>query len=275
MIHKYAQIGDTLLHYVEEGEGPLVVLIHGFPEFWYSWRHQIPALAAAGFRVVAIDLRGYNETSKPPEVEKYRIVELVKDVAGLIVQLGETPCAVVAHDWGGVVAWFLAMLHPNLVSKLAVLNAPHPVAFGRELRHSTEQKARASYQLFLRLPVLPAIFLHVFGGMLLRRLGSFTREDVRVYQEAWRKRGAMRGMLNYYRAIAKSRSEVRALVRPIEVPTILIWGEKDPVFTRATTENFGEYVPHLRIERIADAGHFVQSDAPQLVNELLLSFLRA
>ncbi len=265
-------VGPITLHHVEAGSGSLVVLLHGFPEFWYSWRKQIPALAAAGHRVIAVDLRGYNESSKPREVEAYKIMEVVKDIAGLIVQNGGT-CALVGHDWGGVVAWFLAMMHPALVERLVILNAPHPVPYARELRNNRAQKVRALYQLFFAMPLLPQIALKFTLASFMRRAGRFTEEELREYGKVWRKPFALTAMTHYYRAMAKHRRELRQLVRPIEVPVLLIWGERDPVFVRATTENFSEYVPNLRVERIANAGHFVQTDAPEKVNQLLVDFL--
>jgi pimeloyl-ACP methyl ester carboxylesterase len=272
--HKTAQVGDVTLHYVEDGEGPLVVLLHGFPESWYSWRHQIPALVAAGFRVIAPDLRGYNDSSKPADVAAYRITEIVKDIAGLIVQSGDSPCRVVAHDWGGVAAWFHAMMHPEQIERLAVLNSPHPVPLSREVRRSMQQKLRLSYQLFFRMRLLPNLFIRFCGGMLLRGGGRFTPEDVATYRKQWRKAGAIDGMLNWYRALPKSRSELRQFVRPIEAPVMIVWGDHDPVFTLPTIENFSEYVPNLRVERISTAGHFVQTDEPARVSELLIDFLR-
>jgi pimeloyl-ACP methyl ester carboxylesterase len=269
MKHKTTQVGEVTLHVVEAGTGPAVVLLHGFPESWFSWRKQIPALADVGYRVIAPDLRGYNESSKPHGVEAYKLTEVVRDVAGLI----DEPCAVVGHDWGGAVAWLLAMTRPELVSKLVILNSPHPVPLSRELRHSREQRLRMAYQLLFQPPWLPELFLRLFLPTILRRLGHFTADEVRVYAEGWRQPGALTGMTNYYRALRRYRRELRPLVRPIDVPTLMIWGERDPVFTRASTENFSEYVPHLRMERIATAGHFVQTDAAERVNELLIDFL--
>jgi pimeloyl-ACP methyl ester carboxylesterase len=273
-MHKTATVGDITLHYVEEGEGPLVVLLHGFPESWYSWRKQIPALAAAGFRVIAPDLRGYNDSSKPEPIDAYRIVEIVKDIAGLIVQSNDMPCRIVAHDWGGVAAWFHAMIHPEQVAKLVVMNSPHPAPLSREVRRQLRQKLKLSYQLFFRMPVLPNLFLRIFGGFLLGRIGGFTPADVAEYRAEWRKPGALDGMLNWYRALPKSRGELRQLMRRIDAPTLIIWGDGDPVFTLETLNDFSEHVPNLRIERIATAGHFVQTDAPDRVNELLIDFLR-
>lgn len=274
LAHKTATVGDITLHYVEEGEGPLVVLLHGFPESWLSWRNQIPALVAAGFRVIAPDLRGYNDSSKPQEIDGYRMTEIVKDIAGLIVQSGDVPCRVVAHDWGGVAAWFHAMIHPEQVERLVVLNSPHPVPLSREVKRSLQQKLRLSYQLFFRMPLLPNLFMRFFGQLMLSRGGRFSAEDIAKYREQWRKPGAIDGMLNWYRALPKSRPALRSLVRPINVPVMIIFGMHDPVFMPQTIENFSEQVPNLRVERVATAGHFVQTDEPARVNELLIEFLR-
>jgi pimeloyl-ACP methyl ester carboxylesterase len=267
-------IGGITIHYVEAGRGPLIVLLHGFPEFWYSWRNQIPALAAAGFHVVAVDLRGYNESSKPRAIDAYRLPELAKDIAGLITQIGEGPCIVVGHDWGGAVAWFAAMLHPELVKRLIILNSPHPVAYLREMRHSARQKWRAKYQLLFHPPWLAEFVLRRFRYSILRRslarLGCFTPEEIERYVEAWSKPGALTGMANYYRA-TRLRG-MRGLVRRIDIPTLMIWGDLDPFFTPETLTGFAEYVPNLRIEHIPDSGHFVQTDAPGRVNQLIIGF---
>lgn len=267
------RIGDVDIHTVSEGDGPLVVLLHGFPETSFSWRRQIPALAAAGFRAVAPDLRGYGESSKPAGIDSYRLTEVVKDIAGLIAQNGGV-CNLVGHDWGGYAAWYLAMLHPELVSKLVVMNAPHGAALSRVLRRSMEQRLRLAYQLFFNLPILPELFWRLFGSMIMRRLGAFTSEEVAEYARSWRKPGATRAMMNYYRALRRHRRELRALVRPIRVPTLFIFGERDPVFVRETAGGFGEWVPDLRVERIPEAGHFVQTDAAEKVNALLIEFMK-
>lgn len=272
MPDRYAGIGDIRLHYIDEGEGPLVVMLHGFPEFWFSWRKQIPALVNAGYRVIAPDLRGYGDSSRPQEIDAYRLTAIVQDIAGLIVQNGGV-CTLVGHDWGGIAAWLLPMLHPELVERLVVMNAPHMVPMRREIARSFGQKMRLTYQLFFNLPVLPELFLRAFGRQLLRRMARFTPEEVRTYLDAWRKPGAITAMLNYYRALRKHRAELRGLVRPIEVPVLLIWGDRDPVFHKEMTEDFGEWVPDLRVAHIPEAGHFVQTDAAEQVNALLIDFL--
>jgi len=272
------EVGDVTIHYVEAGRGPLVVLLHGFPEFWYWWRNQIPALAAAGFHVVAIDLRGYNDSSKPNAIDAYRLTELAKDIAGVITQIGEGPCVVAGHDWGGAVAWLTAMLYPELVRRLIILNSPHPVAYLREMRRSARQKWRAKYQLLFLLPWLAEFVMRRFRYTLLRRslarLGSFTAEEIERYVEAWMKPGALTGMANYYRAM-RHRKGMRGLMRRIDVPTLMIWGDLDPFFTPETLRDFGEYVPDLRITHVPDAGHFVQTDAPGKVSELMIGFSKA
>jgi pimeloyl-ACP methyl ester carboxylesterase len=279
LAHHHAHVGESSLHYVEAGEGPLVVLLHGFPEFWYSWRHQIPALVRAGFRVIAPDLRGYNDSSKPKSIDAYRVAAIVQDIAGLIVQSGDVPCALAGHDWGGVAGWLLPMLHPELVDKLIILNSPHPVPLARELKHSKEQKVRMLYQVAMQPPGLPEFLMRRFRFALLRsllgRMGNFDAREMNDYVEAWKKPGALNGMTNYYRALRRHRRELRPLIRPIAIPTLLIWGEQDPVFTHATTENFHDYVPDLRVERIADSGHFVQSEAPDRVNKAMIEFLKS
>jgi pimeloyl-ACP methyl ester carboxylesterase len=281
--HREAVVNGVRLHYVEAGAGPLVVLLHGFPEFWYSWRHQIPVLAAAGFRVLAPDLRGYNLSDKPAGVEDYRVEELTADVAGLIAHAGGRRAAVVGHDWGGVVAWHLPVHHPDSVGRLAVLNAPHPAAYGRELRR-LGQLLRSWYVFFIQLPLLPeALFRtgdYAALGRVLRREpvrpAAFSDEDVERYKEAFRRPGALTAALNYYRA-AFRQGRIGAARRfpAVNVPTLLLWGDRDRYLSPRLAEGLGPWVPDLRVERFPDASHWLQNDAPGRVNELLVEFLRA
>lgn len=265
MIEDFATVGDINLHYVADGDGTPVLFLHGFPETSYSWRRQLPALAKGGFRAVAMDLRGYGLSSKPAEVDAYRLTELVRDVAGLATQIGARQ--IVAHDWGGVIAWLLPMLHPGVIDRMVILNSPHPVPLARELQH-WRQKIRFVYQLFVQPPLLRLLL-----PAMMRRAGRFTETDITIMKQSWRDPAARRAMANYYRALRRHRAALRPLLRPIEIPVMLIWGERDPVFVRETTERFDEWVPNLRVERIARAGHFVQTDQPERVNELLLGFL--
>jgi pimeloyl-ACP methyl ester carboxylesterase len=198
-----------------------------------------------------------------------------KDIAGFIAQSGDAPCILAGHDWGGAVAWFVAMLHPHLVERLIILNSPHPVPYLREMRGSWRQKWRAKYQLFFQPPAFPELAMRAFRYRMLRRalarLGAFTAEEIERYVEAWSQPGALQAMSNYYRAAAR-RKGMRGVMRPITAPTLMIWGDRDPFFTTGTIRDFGEYVPNLRIEHIPNAGHFVQTDAAERVNELMVEF---
>ena len=273
LTHHRIAVNGVELHYVEAGGGPLVVLLHGFPEFWYSWRKQIPALVDAGFRVVAPDLRGYNESSKPPNVDDYRLTLVAGDIGALIEKLG-APCVLVGHDWGGITSWLVAMMRPELVRKLVILNMPHPVPLLRELRRSKRQKLKMTYQLFLRLPALPERLMPWLLPLLMRNAGRFTHEDLIEYRKAWRDIATRRAMANYYRAVGRNRGELRQQLCPINLPAMLIWGVREPVFLWETTQDFDDYVPDLRIVRVDRAGHFVQTDQPEIVNELLIEFAR-
>jgi epoxide hydrolase 4 len=279
--HREAIVNGVRLHYVEQGEGPLVVLLHGFPEFWYSWRHQIPALAEAGFRVVAPDQRGYNTSEKPRGVRSYRIEHLVDDVAALIQHAGAERATVVGHDWGGGVAWSVAMLRPEAVDKLIVMNAPHPRALAREFRRF-KQLAKSWYVFFFQLPWLPEAGIRFRNYRLIdrvlrnepRRPGAFNEEDIAAYKVALAQPGALNAGINYYRAAVRRNPLDNSTLRQIDAPTLLIWGEEDPYLDVRLTEGLGQWVPNIRVERIANASHWVQIDAAERVNELMIDLLR-
>jgi pimeloyl-ACP methyl ester carboxylesterase len=259
------------LAFEEEGDGPLVVLLHGFPEDRRTWRRQLSALARAGFRAVAPDLRGYHDSPKPRDIDSYKLQAIVGDVTELIESLGGR-CMLVGHDWGATTAWFVAMTRPDLVERLAILNIPHPSAMTRALKRSLSQRMRMTYALFFQLPLLPELVMRVFGRFIMRRLGPFTKQQLDDYARAWR--GSMRPMLNYYRALRRTRGELRKLIRPIDVPVLFIWGEREPFIVEQALEGWDALgVRDLRIERIAQARHFVQHDAPERVNQLLVEFL--
>lgn len=288
LTHDDAVVNGVRLHYVESGNGPLVLLLHGFPEFWYSWREQIPALAAEGYHVVAPDMRGYNASEKPHGVDAYRTDELVADVTGLIDHFGEENAQVVGHDWGGAVAWQVGIERPERVDKLAVLNAPHPARFREELRTPSQLK-RSWYMFFFQLPWLPERFLSARGYESIENIfrdsaknpEAFGEEDVRRYVEAAAQPGALTGSINYYRALFRENvpAELRSVLRgdegsfDVSVPTMLIWGTEDFALGNELTEGLDRWVPDLRIERLSDASHWVQNDRPERVNELLADFL--
>jgi len=280
--HRYTDLAGLRLHYVEAGEGPLVVLLHGFPEFWFSWRFQIPALAAAGFRVVAPDMRGYNLSDKPKSVGSYALERLARDVERLIGALGEEWAVIVGHDWGGIVAWAVAILHPERVERLVILNVPHPERFSRGLR-TPRQLLRSSYALFFQIPWLPERVLRAGDFALVRsvfrndpvRPDTFGEDDIGRYVEALSRPGALTAAINYYRALARRGPTVaRALRRRIEAPVMVIWGQRDLFLVPELAKPDPVWVPNVRLERLPDASHWVQQDRPEKVNALLLDFLR-
>jgi epoxide hydrolase 4 len=270
------------IHYIEAGSGPLVVLLHGFPEFWYGWREQIAPLAEAGYRVIAPDLRGYNLSGKPRELSAYTVAAVAGDIGALIGKLAASNERVflVGHDWGGIMAWVVAMMFPERIARLAVLNAPHPSAV-RAAARKPAQMLRFWYQFFFQLPWLPERMLRANEFRTLRGVlrkqsmnkAAINREVLSEYVEAWSQPGAITAMLAYYRAAFRRRSGVpRGSAKRIEMPALLIWGLRDPFFTREAMESSVKWVPALRIEKLPDAGHFVQSDDPARVNALLLEF---
>jgi epoxide hydrolase 4 len=276
----YADLGDVRLHYVEAGEGPLVVLLHGFPEFWFSWRFQIPALVEAGFRVVAPDMRGYNLSSKPRRASAYDTDRLAADVRDLIRERGGERAFVAGHDWGGGVAWITAMNHPEVIERLAILNVPHPRRTLQGLR-TPRQLAKSWYMLFYQLPWLPELsarargwwgWRHVFESEA--RPGAFTPRDIERYVEAWSQPGAPTGMVNFYRAaLRQTRRRAERRIRPVEAPTLVIWGQRDRHLGAELAEPERADVPNLeRVVRLPEASHWVHQDEPERVSELLVEF---
>jgi pimeloyl-ACP methyl ester carboxylesterase len=277
--HRFIQVNGVRLHYVIQGTGPLIILLHGFPEFWYSWRYQIPVLAEHGFCVVAPDMRGYNESDRPRR--GYDLKTLGRDVAALILALGYETATIVGHDWGGVVAWQVAARYPALVERLIVLNAPHPAAMLRELR-SPKQLRMSWYILFFQLPWLPEYLLGRHGaseiGRMLRgsalQKEAFPRTVTAKYQEAMSRPGVLRAALSYYRqALRGLLAYRRSAPARIQAPTLLIWGLQDIALSVELTHGLERYVAQLRIEYLPDSGHWVQQEQPAQVNRLLLAFL--
>ena len=283
LAHRYADLGDVRLHYIEAGEGPLVLLLHGFPQFWYQWRHQVLALVEAGFRVVAPDMRGYNLSDKPPGVQAYRVELLARDVERLIRTCGEGTATVVGHDWGAIAAWIAAMRHPGRVERLAILNVPHP-ARSLDGLLSPMQLLRSSYMFFFQIPRLPEKVIRAGDFALLRSVfrsdpvqpEAFTAEDIERYIEAIAQPGALTASLNYYRALLRYPGETRALLKRVEAPVLVIWGERDRFLSRRLAEPPRLWVPNLmRVKRLPNASHWVAEDRPLEVNTLLLDFLRS
>jgi pimeloyl-ACP methyl ester carboxylesterase len=273
----FANVGDIELHYVEAGDGPMVVLLHGFPEFWYGWREQIAPLVKAGFRVVAPDLRGYDLSSKPHGFTAYTADKLATDVRGLIHELGAESAMVDVHDWGGTVAWTLAMNHPEVVDRLAILNAAHPRKLNEGLR-SPRQLLRSWYFFFFQLPKLPERRARRWHWRFFKRFlrdarPPYTAEEIDRYVEAWSQPGAAKAMIDYYRAAVRLSSTQGELPR-ISAPTMVMWGQGDRYLGRQLAEPHHEDVPNLeRVVRLPDASHWVHHDEAERVNELLVDFL--
>lgn len=286
--HGYAQVGGVRLHYAQRGEGErLVLLLHGFPEFWYSWRHQLKALGER-YTVVAPDLRGYHLSDKPERVEDYRMPLLIDDVTGLIRHFGARQAAVVGHDWGAGLAWAVAQKHPEYVWKLAALQVP-PIPIWRA-NLTLKQALRSWYMLFFQIPRLPEWLISLNDFAALERMfkttvirpGAVSEADIKIYKEALRMPGALTAAVNYYRANFKDlflsrhkreQSEELSDGR-VRVPTLFIYGERDHAIVPETVRNVEDFVdaPYREV-RIKTSGHWVQQEAPAEVSAVLGSFL--
>ncbi len=286
--HEYADVNNLRLHYVTVGEGKLMMFLHGFPEFWYEWKNQL-AEFGRDYQAVAPDMRGYNLSSKPVEVEQYRMKYLVEDIRALAEHLGHKKFTLVSHDWGGGVAWPFAMRYPEHLEKLVIINAVHPAIFLRELRDNPAQQKASQYILVHRTPEAEDILARnnyaVLVSNLLKdglKLGYFTEEDKKAYIEAWSQPGALTGGLNYYRAThlgsftGESDDVLSAdpLLFTVRVPTMVIWGEKDRWLLTGNLEGLDKYVPNLTIKRIPDGSHWIIHEEPALVNSYIRDFVK-
>lgn len=277
--HHYTQVNGIRMHYVQAGDGPLMLCLHGFPEFWYSWRHQIAAFRAA-YTVVAPDLRGYNETAKP--ATGYDVLTLLEDVRQLLTSLTDQPAVVLAHDWGGALAWLLASQYPELVERLVVMNIPHPAVFENAVRRNPAQALRSWYMGLFQLPGIPellftandyALVETVFRGAAIRK-EAFSDEDIAAYQAALSVPGTLTAALNWYRALPQANSLLRDRDLTVRVPTLLVWGTADVALGSELTHGTEQYVPDLTIHYIANCSHWVQQEQPALVNTAVATFLQ-
>ncbi|MGA8144189.1 MAG: alpha/beta hydrolase [Candidatus Acidiferrales bacterium] len=310
--HEFADVNGVRMHYAiakpgettetakrradaRAGATRLIVFLHGFPEFWYAWRRQLGEFGR-DFVAVAPDMRGYNLSSKPAAIEEYAIGKLVGDVRGLVEHicaaehLRARSCVLVGHDWGGMVAWAVAMKCPEIVERLVIINAPHPKIFERELRENPKQQEASQYMLVFRSPQAEAM-MSANGFALMQetilgegiRQGYISEADRKAYVEAWSEPGALTGGLNYYRAaevgpamragqnVFNYKEEMPSFV--VKAPTLVIWGERDPYLLTGCLDGMERYVPNLRVERIADATHWVVHEKPGRVNELIREFV--
>ncbi len=288
---QYADVNGVRLHYVSVGTGKLVMFVHGFPEFWGEWQNQLADIGK-DHQAVAPDMRGYNLSSKPADVAKYHIKELIEDLRALAEYLGHKKFIMVAHDWGGAVAWSFAMRFPDWLEKLIIVNSPHPAVFARELLHNPAQQKASRYMLMFRTPEADGILSeNNYAGLMaaLSQFGSkweMTQEDRLRYNEAWSRPGALTGGLNYYRAsplyppTSKDDEEkIKGIMNlphemlEVKIPTLVIWGEQDQALLSGNLEGLGEYVGDLTIKRIPDGSHWVIHEQPELVNSLIREFL--
>jgi pimeloyl-ACP methyl ester carboxylesterase len=266
------------LRYVDAGDRPLVVLLHGFPEFWYGWRHQIEPLAGAGFRVLVPDQRGYNLSDKPKGVRSYGIDLLGRDILGLIDEAGREKAFVVGHDWGGAVGWWLGAKHPERLEKLALLNIPHPTVMRRYVTTHLSQARKSWYIFYFQLPGLPERSLRADNWKLAEkslrvtsRRGTFSDEDLAAYREAWSRPGAATGMIHWYRAALRARPPWPKDPR-VRVPTLLIWGTRDLALEKEMAQPSIGLCDQGRLVFLDNASHWVQHEEPDTVNALLADF---
>jgi len=278
------------MHYVTAGSGPLILFAHGFPEFWYEWHRQLDEFGRDHL-AVAPDLRGYNLTEKPEGVENYRVKHLIEDLRALVAHLGARKFTLVAHDWGGAVAWAFALAHPDLLDKLVIINAPHPGIFARLIHSNPGQQNASQYMRMFCTPqaeenlsrdnyqsLVDIVLTH---GL---KRGYFTEDDRRAYLDAWSQPGALTGGLNYYRAsrmlppppgtpLPQTELPLDVASLTVHVPTLVIWGERDSALLPANLDGLEEFVPDLTVRRIPDANHWVIHQKPDLVNGYVREFL--
>ncbi len=268
------------LHVVSAGprDGPPVVLLHGYPEFWWGWHEQIARLARAGFRVVAPDLRGYDASDKPPGIDAYRLELVLGDVVGLVDALGYRQVSLAGHDWGGAVAWHLVLEHPERFVRLVMFNAPHPLAWVDAARSPSKEHASGWYRLFFRLPVLPELATRAGNWRAMvdnlrgsSRPGTFSDADLDLYRFAWDRDDAMHAMINWYRALGRHPYPVRGdgLVR---VPTRIVWGMQDRYFESRLAHLSLEHCALATLAELPDAGHWLLHEEPERTSEEMIAF---
>jgi epoxide hydrolase 4 len=295
--HEYADINGLQLHYVKAGSGPQTILfLHGFPEFWYEWKNQLKEFGQ-DYTAVAYDQRGYNLSSKPERVEDYAVPHIVADIKAMFEKFGTTPDnkgILVAHDWGGAVAWAFAIRFPEYLDKLVIINAPHPGVFARELQSNPEQQKASAYMNFFRSDQAEAMLSANNCATLQKVLfGTSTKPEVfseadrQIYIDAWSQPGALTGGLNWYRAAKvgpptennPNRETNLAAAAALDslhvnVPTLVIWGEKDTALLTGNLEGLDKFIPQLTIKRIPNGSHWVIHEEPELVNQYIREFIK-
>lgn len=278
---EYIKTNGITLHVAQAGDpdAPLVLLLHGFPEFWYGWREQIPYLVEQGYRVWCPDQRGYNYSDKPSGIENYRLDLLTADVIGLIDAAGVDQVYLVGHDWGGGAAWWTALHYPERLKKLVILNSPHPAVMRDHVLNNPRQLLRSFYMFIFQIPLLPETLATLGGGWMVMdalyrtsKPGTFTDTDVPYYTKAWTQPGAMTAMLNWYRALPPQQHLTFDL--RCKVPTLLLWGAKDQMLGEELVQPSLALCDQGQLELLREASHWVQHEEPARVNALISAFLK-
>lgn len=289
---QFADVNGVRLHYISVGQGKLILFVHGFPEFWGEWENQLGEFGQ-DYQAVALDMRGYNLSSKPEDVAAYHAGHLVDDLRALAEHLGHKKFMLVAHDWGGAVAWSAAMRYPQCVEKLIIINSPHPAVFARELLSNPDQQAASQYMLLFRSAKAEKILSEDNYARLLDMVTQFgskweMTQAVRLkYIQAWSQPGALTGGLNYYRASplypptsAEDVAKINSILNlpqdmlAVKVPTLVIWGEQDRALLTGNLDGLAQYVADLTVKRIPEGSHWVSHEQPDQVNALIREFLK-
>lgn len=279
---EYIKVNGINLHVVTAGpeDGPLVLLLHGFPEFWYGWKNQIDPLVKAGYRVLVPDQRGYNLSDKPKRVGDYTINKLRDDMVELIKSQDHKKAIIIGHDWGGIVSWHLASTRPEYVSKLIPINAPHPAVISQVIKNYPLQLLLSSYVFFFQFPLLPEKIFQVDRFRFLKqafywtsRKNTFSNEDMDHYEEAWAQPQTLTSMLNWYRAMQQG-SFSQVVDRPITVPVRMIWGRGDQFLSIESAKQSLQLCLDGNMALIEEATHWVTHEYPETVNRLIIRFLQ-
>lgn len=289
--HDFAAVDGLRLHYAASGEAerPLILFLHGFPEFWYAWKNQLEAFGKE-YLAVAPDLRGFNLSDKPEAVEAYRAKHLIADIGALARHFGKERFTLVAHDWGGAVGWSFAAAYPQLVERLIIINSPHPAIFQRDLAGNAAQQSASEYMNFFRLPKAERVLAENGYARLMAMNAGWngkpwmSEEDKAAYIEAWSQPGALSGGLNYYRASplhppspadpGAAAVKFDPAMVTIKVPTLVIWGMADNALLPCNLDGLDAYVGDLRIVRVPEANHWIVHEHPELVNREINNFLK-
>ena len=289
---QYAQVNGIRLHYVSVGQGKLIMFVHGFPEFWYGWEKQLVEFGK-DYQAVAPDMRGFNLSSKPAEIEKYHVNDLIEDMRALAEHLGHEKFIMVAHDWGGAVAWSAALRQPEMLEKLIIINSPHPALFARELLNNPDQQKASQYMLMLRSAEAERVLSENNFARLMDVLVQFgskwemSEEKRSKYIDAWSQPGALTGGLNYYRVSPlypptskNDEEQIRSILNlpkemfAVKVPTLVIWGEQDQALLTGNLDGLEEYLEELTVKRIPDGTHWVIHEQPELINTVIRDFIK-